>query len=273
MSQNKKRVPFLIEERYDLGRLVTFTPNKRIPIHNWYYFKEGFSRDFVFMMFDWFKIKKDDCVLDPFCGAGTSLLTSKELGINAVGIDASPLSVFISQVKTANYDLEKLKNTSKEILSKKFKRVKGVEPSSLVKKAFTKGSLEELFFLKEEIRNLTNPQIKNFFTLALINSANLSSYAYKDGGVIKIIKKPVPPLNKMFRRVLKKMIHDVKKTKYSESKIRIHHGDARNMNFLQEEYFDFVITSPPYLNNIKYTKIYSIEYELFCENVKIDSLR
>ena len=31
----------IVEERYDLGKLVTFIPNKKIPIHNWFYFKEG----------------------------------------------------------------------------------------------------------------------------------------------------------------------------------------------------------------------------------------
>ena len=28
---------FRIEERYDLGKLVTFIPNKNIPRHNWFF--------------------------------------------------------------------------------------------------------------------------------------------------------------------------------------------------------------------------------------------
>jgi hypothetical protein len=28
---------FVIEERYDLGKLVTFVPNKNIPVHNWFF--------------------------------------------------------------------------------------------------------------------------------------------------------------------------------------------------------------------------------------------
>lgn len=27
----------IIEEKLELGRLVTFTPNKQIPIHNWFF--------------------------------------------------------------------------------------------------------------------------------------------------------------------------------------------------------------------------------------------
>lgn len=28
---------YVIEERYDLGKLVTFVPNKKVPIHNWFF--------------------------------------------------------------------------------------------------------------------------------------------------------------------------------------------------------------------------------------------
>lgn len=264
---------FKIEERYDLGNLVTFIPNKRVPIHNWFYFKEGFSRDFVLLMLDWLKIKGDDWILDPFCGSGTTLLTSKEFGVNAIGVDASPLAVFVTQVKTENYNLEKIRDYAKELFLKKFKRyeIKGL--SSLTKRAFSRYSLEDILFFKEEIKKIEDPKIRNFFILALMNAADKVSYAYKDGGVIKICEKPTIPLKKVFKRIVKKMIHDLKKVIYKGSEIKVYIGDARRMDFLQDGFFDAVITSPPYLNKIEYTKVYSIEYELFFEDFKIDSLR
>jgi DNA modification methylase len=33
--------------------------------------------------------KKDDIILDPFCGSGTTLVQSNELGIHAIGVDIS----------------------------------------------------------------------------------------------------------------------------------------------------------------------------------------
>ncbi len=263
----------MIGERYDLGKLVTFIPNKLVPIHNWFYFKEGFSRDFMLLMFDWLKIKKADWILDPFCGSGTSLLASKEFGVNAVGIDISPLAVFVTQVKTEDYDLDKIKDSARELFSKKFKRYDIGRLSQLTKRAFSKYSLEDILFFKEEIRRIEDPKIRNFFTLALMNSANKVTYAYKDGGVIKIFKKSCPPLKKVFKRVIKRMIGNLKKAYFKGSEIKVYLGDARRMDFLKDKQFDSVITSPPYLNKIEYTKVYSIEYDLFFNDLKVDNLR
>ncbi|MCP8309771.1 MAG: hypothetical protein H3Z54_13980, partial [archaeon] len=211
VDQREGSIPFIIEERYDLGNLVTFILNKRVPIHNWFYFKEGFSRDFVLLMIDLFKIKSNDWILDPFCGSGTTLLVSKEFGVNAIGVDASPLAVFVTQVKTEDYDLEKIRDHARELFSKKFKKyeIKGLSP--LTKRAFSRYSLEDILFFKEEIRSIDNPKIRNFFTLALMNSANKATYAYKDGSVIKIREKPTIPLKKVFKRIVKRMIHDLKR--------------------------------------------------------------
>ncbi len=265
---------YLVEEKFELGPLVTFVPNKKYPVYNWFHFKEGFSRNFVMMMFDQFKLKEGSWVLDPFCGSGTTLLASKERGINSVGVDVMPLAVFVSQVKTLDYDVDCLKSVARDIFSRKFVplSLKGLSP--LVKQAFTKFALEDILFFKQVISEIRDPVVKNFFTLALITASNKVSMAYKDGSVIKIRKRNhIPPLRPIFKRIVKKMLNDLKTFQTKKSTIKVYLGDARHLNFLEDSTFDAIITSPPYLNIIDYIKVYAIENELFFGQTKYDGLR
>ncbi len=58
---------------------------------------------------------KGDIVLDPFCGSGTTLVQSNELGINAIGIDISAFNALISNIKVKKVNLEELQLHIKDI--------------------------------------------------------------------------------------------------------------------------------------------------------------
>jgi hypothetical protein len=59
--------------------------------------------------------RKDDIVLDPFCGCGTTLVQANELGIYAIGCDISAFNAFISNVKITKCDYVDLNNEVKRI--------------------------------------------------------------------------------------------------------------------------------------------------------------
>jgi hypothetical protein len=254
----------IFSEALGFKDLVTFIPNKKEPVHNWYYFKEGFSKQLVDTFIDRFQLNENSIVLDPFSGIGTTLLTCKQRGIRSVGVEVSPLFVFISRVKTRDYDLEKLKEAVSEAISWKFERPAHLPKEKHITKVFSRYTLEDTIFYKNKILEIQDEYSRDFLLVALIDSAIKASWTMKDGAVVKIEKRGKPPLKKYFKYKIKKMFKDLRNTNLRPIETRVEVGDARKLS-LEDESIDAVITSPPYLNKIEYTKIYNIETSLFFE--------
>ena len=264
---------FVFELRYDLWRLATFLPNENYPVHRWFHFKEGFSRDLVELLATRFGLREGEVVLDPFVGSGTTPLTCMELGLEGIGIDASPLMVMISLAKTRRYDVGQLERFAQRVMerSRPVRDLGSVSP--LVRKAFRQDVLRELLGIREEVFSVEDPDARLFLTLALMRAAMSCSYALKDGSVIRIERRPVPPLAKVFRSTVRSMIEDVRRIALRSGPAQIYLGDAREMNIIGDGSVDAVITSPPYLNKIEYTRVYEIEMELFTGGARPELLR
>jgi len=69
-------------------------------VHDWYRFVLSFPPQVVRSYLDRFSVGAGQCVLDPFCGTGTTLVECKKRGIRSIGIDVNPISCFASRVKT-----------------------------------------------------------------------------------------------------------------------------------------------------------------------------
>ena len=119
-----------------MGNLATFLPNKKEPVYNWFYFEEGFSKGLVFRLLEEFNIEKNSVVLDPFCGSGTTLLACKQKGIDSIGLDVMPVCVFSSIVKTRDYNIEELREYSRDIFSRKFERLQEQFPKIMKRGRF-----------------------------------------------------------------------------------------------------------------------------------------
>jgi hypothetical protein len=54
--------------------------------------------------------KQGDIILDPFCGSGTTMVQSSELGMHAIGIDISAFNTLISNIKIEKHSLVDVQN-------------------------------------------------------------------------------------------------------------------------------------------------------------------
>ncbi|MFH1520072.1 MAG: hypothetical protein ABID61_00330 [Candidatus Micrarchaeota archaeon] len=251
-----------IVNKPELGQYMTFEFSKEKQIHGWFWYKEGFAPEIV----EWSisESKKNNGpkkILDPFCGVGTALLTAKNCGIQSIGVDASSLAVFISKTKTDDYEQKDLED-ARAFLEKKLQVPTTRWQFELfdARAAFPKRNYNEILALREAIEQ-ENEKVRNLLLLALLSILPQASIVLKDGGVLKIMKnKKALPAREIFKRRVKRMVRDLETQKIGHGP-QVYLGDARAMD-IEGESIDLVITSPPYLNNIDYSKIYGLELSL-----------
>ena len=243
----------------NLRDLVTFVPNKEEPMHNWLYYKEGFSRGLVEWAVREFGLQEP--VLDPFCGVGTTLLACKQMGVESIGFDVSPLAVLASAAKTRNYDLGALERTI-EGFRELHPRPIGKFPNPKIRRLFREQQMDDIYFYHKKILEITDPKTRDFFLLALIDTTGRVANVIKVGGSLRKQRKPPLPVKKIFLGKLKKMFLDLKGSRMPAVEPQIFEADAR-ITKPEPNSIGSVLTSPPYLNKIEYAKVYKLELGLF----------
>jgi len=113
------------------------------------YFVDGHTDDFKKKAY----FKKDDIILDPFLGSGTTVVQAMELGIHAVGIDVSEFNCMIASCKVADYDIAYVEKAIKQMLAS----LDGFERGHRIS-AFDEALLNELS--KFNAIHFPNPQFK-----------------------------------------------------------------------------------------------------------------
>lgn len=263
--------------------LVSPRPDHKTPIYNWYSFKHSYSRELVQCLIHEFGLKKGSWVMDPFCGGGTTLLSSKQLNINAQGIDILPFAVFLSNVKTRYYDeitlLQELKKLRQHSNDNSNETVKLPNDISLLDKAFPALIKSELLTLKRQLDAIRDQHYRDFFNLAFLSILESVSNTSKDGGFLRIIDRSIYPesVRVKFLDKCAAMIADVIKNNkvFKQNGIRASAklGDARKLPI--NRHFDAIITSPPYPNRHDYTRIYLLEmvFDFVSKNQEVKQIR
>ncbi len=273
-------MPEIINKIDSLSHLISPRRDINNPIYNWHAFKHSYSKDLVDFFISEFKLKKGDWVLDPFCGGGTTLLACKQAGMNAHGFDILPFSVYLSNIKIGDYDVEMLHQIKSKFYQngKPAKHIGTFPDILIIKKAFTPEIERELFQIKYEIEQISDTNARNFFKLALLSILESVSNTTKSGGFLRVVNREINPelIRKIFLDKISAMIKDVETFESDGSDkitIEAYNGDAREIP--SDLLYDAVITSPPYPNRHDYTRIYSLEmiFDFINNNDELKKIR
>lgn len=259
----------------DFEQLVNFSENEVVPIHRWYYFKEGYSHRLVEKLLKEADIGTGSTVLDPFAGSGTTLLTAQWCGMHSLGVDINPFFTFVQKTKL-NWHKYDSKDLRREIL--KLSAVnRGEEPSleppqlsSFARKkkpVYLGETLRELLLFKEKIYDVDTELTRNFLLLGLASILETVSLVRKDGKGLKFVRGKKPPsVKSTLLRKLNDMFSDLmsieKLGQVGKEEARVFTTDTRDEEFVDKigsGQADFVMFSPPYLNTFDYTEVYKLE--------------
>lgn len=255
----------LIQKINEYGPFISPYRDRNKPVYNWHAFKHSYSKALVDKLVHEFSLHKDSWVLDPFCGGGTTLLACKEMGINSEGFDILPFSVFLSNVKTRNYNLSLLKKYLVRFSNGNRRLAKNTDlpDIKIIHEAFSSHVKNEVLKLKSNIDTIKNLEIRDFYMLGLLSILESVSNTSKAGGFLRIEEKNVAK-GEVRRKFLSKviaMINDVEKfnddLKFSDVEVGAKISDSRSLQTRKK--FDAIITSPPYPNRHDYTRIYGLE--------------
>lgn len=259
----------IIQEELKLGKLVSYSGNKSLPILGLYRYKEAFAFSFVEQFIKRFQLTEEDLIFEPFCGMGTTPFTAMQSNIQAVAIDRLPIATFVAKTMPLFWLVESshLRDTF-ELLKRQLRKFEPAEVASdvaIMKKAFPAEILVELRQWKTAIETLPNP-LRDIFLLLFLSILEPCSYTAKDGQFLRIKRdKKIYPPTEILQQQVHKAEQDILSlhSLWRNKKRQLPHiqlADARDLrNFEFSRKPTAIITSPPYANRYDYTRIYSLE--------------
>ncbi len=250
------------------------------PVHRWFVFPHSFSPQLVHSLIAEWGLSSEDVVLDPFVGAGTTLLAAQDAGVRASGFDLSPLSELASRVKVAPPDAAALRSAWAAVKPRiRVRRRLSAEASygELVVRAFPETMLPTLDGARRAILDAERPDAeRDALLLALLAVLPAFSRLVRKGGWLEERVETLPP--KRVRGELDErvqlMAEDLEDRQGDgRPSATVSVGDARRLP-LEDGSVSAVVTSPPYPNRHDYTRVFGVELQFgFLDWMELRRLR
>lgn len=279
---------------FDLyGRIMQFNKNKMEPIHRWYPFVEGYSKEFIQSIINEQNSEVDLCV-EPFSGSGTTALELQNMGVKCISFEINPFMYLLAKVKLhSSYDIttaKKLFTTIKRRRSQYKNIALSQEFSTLYQgKGLSKWNYDiavgiSIEKLKKSIHKIDDKKYKDLFTIALASILLDISNLYRNGKCLSY-KENWKTQNYTEKEVFQLFDDKFTNVFLEDIKNRCDATKVNNENtlykcdsrigidqYLQDNSVDLVITSPPYLNSRDYTDTYMLELKTLGFTKSLDDI-
>lgn len=269
--------------------LVSFQANKARPRYRWYKYKEAFSAALVEYLLQHYQVTAGQ-LLDPFAGSGSALFAASTAGIDADGIELLPIGQQIIATRrlieadvTAD-DLQRLSRWAQDHVWQREDRRSPLPMLRITDGAYspeTQAAIEQ-FMAASERENQRVQAVLRFALLCVLESV---SYTRKDGQYLRwdyrsgrrqgqkpFNKGYIPGFEEAITAKLTEILADVH-TEHSmldlfpahaaPGQIQLCPGSCLEiMPQLPGQFYDAIVTSPPYCNRYDYTRTYALELAL-----------
>jgi len=223
--------------------------------------------------------KVGNVLLDPFMGGGSSIVEGYLHKKKTIGLDISPLSKLITEVKTKPIksddkeikyilcDIESDISSHKMSAYKKFQYY--IPHVTNIDRWFIKESKLDLAIILHHLNEIKQKYLREFLLVAFSSIVRKVSNA-KNGQLHLCTKrnKKIPPVWSLFEQKVYLMVDQMKEytsildSFYSYEPPKLYVFDVRKMSaIIAPNSVDIIITSPPYGTGSKYTEIYRLNFE------------
>jgi len=216
--------------------------------------------------------EEGEVILDPFVGAGTTLVEAFRLGRRSIGVDINPIAVLVSRAKTqvlSNDDLQELEEVCQALegdLASTYGRPSlfremypppqsSVPPIPNIDKWFATHVQSELANCVGRIGQVRSERVRTLIQVAL--SSIIVRVSYQDSETRYVARNKSIPPGTVYRLLLGQianMQHKLETLKRyaGNPQAEVLIGDSRCLRGIPSNSVDLIVTSPPYPNAYDY---------------------
>lgn len=267
-SKNLRTNRSVTEEIEVVTGLGVFNDNRKLPLHRWYPFVEGFSSHLVSSAI---AQNKGGIIFDPFGGSGTTALTASTSGRESYFTEVNPFMAWVAEVKV-NQVKDFLDTNCETNTIRDFKFPKRIPIKALQKNPFwevnskrdfmNEANARALISFMREADELDEPY-RSIIRLAGATSILPTSNMVRRTDLRRRTKSDKAPLD--FHEVVRSRLNifaddlnDLAGTKLEKA---YNLGNDARQGWTAPVAIELVVTSPPYLNGTNYCR--NTKMELF----------